>query len=173
MDRTDDRNKLTVKPGRARTRPHRTYPIAVVATAFVICICRLHVSTMHTQRRRVRDQNDTIPIRRRIIMPILTRAAYAMRRRTARNMIWQHCLSHCRSYRRLLDNSRIANSRTGQLAVSLMPPKERKLSTQSRRWHPRDVQSASWQSASCPVTVLYRHSRLYHQAIDSVLLSCS
>ena len=55
-------------------------------------------------------------------------------------------------------------SRTGQLAVSQMPPKERKLSTQSRRWHPRAVQaatcpvleltsprvvqSASWQSAS-------------------------
>jgi len=29
---------------------------------------------------------------------------------------------------------------TGQLAVSQMPPKERKLSTQSRRWHPRVVQ---------------------------------
>jgi len=27
-------------------------------------------------------------------------------------------------------------SRTGQLADSQMPPKERKLSTQSRRWHP-------------------------------------
>jgi len=37
-----------------------------------------------------------------------------------------------------------ANSRTGQLADSQMPPKERKLSTQSRRWHPRVVQSASW-----------------------------
>ena len=62
-------------------------------------------------------------------------------------------------------NSRIANSwtghladwstrglqksRTGQLAVSQMPPKERKLSTQSRRWHPRVVQSAT-----CPVREL-------------------
>ena len=36
-----------------------------------------------------------------------------------------------------------AKSRTGQLAVSQMPPKERKLSTQSRRWHPRVDQSAS------------------------------
>jgi len=34
----------------------------------------------------------------------------------------------------------LINSRTGQLAVSQMPPKERKLSTQSRRWHPRVVQ---------------------------------
>jgi len=34
-------------------------------------------------------------------------------------------------------------SRTGQLAVSQMPPKERKLSTQSCRWHPRVVQCAS------------------------------
>ena len=32
---------------------------------------------------------------------------------------------------------------TGQLAVSQMPPKERKLSTQSRRRHPRVDQSAS------------------------------
>jgi len=55
-------------------------------------------------------------------------------------------------------------SRTGQLAVSRMAKKTRKLRTQSRRWHPRvvqsatcpvrelssprDVQSASWQSAS-------------------------
>jgi len=29
---------------------------------------------------------------------------------------------------------------TGQLAVSQMPPKERKVSTQSRHWHPRVVQ---------------------------------
>ena len=39
-------------------------------------------------------------------------------------------------------------SRTGELAVLQMPPKERKLSTESRRWHPRVVQSARWQSAS-------------------------
>ena len=78
-----------------------------------------------------------------------------------------------------LDNSRtgqladwstsgLDKSRTGQLAVLQMSPKERQLSTQSRRWHPRvvqsatcpareltspqDVQSASWQSASCLVT---------------------
>ena len=54
------------------------------------------------------------------------------------------------------------NSRTSQLAVSQMPPKERKLSTQSRRWHPRVVQSVTCpvrelssprvdQSARCPV----------------------
>jgi len=43
----------------------------------------------------------------------------------------------------------LVNSRTGQLAVSQMPPKERKLSTQSRRWHPRVVQSAT-----CPVREL-------------------
>jgi len=59
----------------------------------------------------------------------------------------------------------LVNSRTGQVAVSQMPPRERKLSTQSRRWHSRVVQSASWPvremssprvgvSASCPVTVL-------------------
>ena len=53
-------------------------------------------------------------------------------------------------------------SRTGQLAVSQMQPKERKLSRQSRRWHPRVVQSATCpvrelssprvgQSARCPV----------------------
>jgi len=30
-------------------------------------------------------------------------------------------------------------SRTGQLAVSRMLPRERKLTTQSRRWHPRVV----------------------------------
>ena len=53
-------------------------------------------------------------------------------------------------------------SRTGQLAVSQMPPKEQKLSIQSRRWHPRVVQSATCpvrelssprvdQSARCPV----------------------
>ena len=34
-------------------------------------------------------------------------------------------------------------SQTGQLAVSQMPPKERKLSTDSRRWHPRVVKSAT------------------------------
>jgi len=38
----------------------------------------------------------------------------------------------------------LVNSRTGQLAVSQMPPKERKLSTESRQWHPQVVQSASW-----------------------------
>jgi len=48
-------------------------------------------------------------------------------------------------------------SRTGELAVSQMPPKERKPSTQSRRWHPRVVQSAS-----CPVTT-----------IDTSLVPCS
>jgi len=37
----------------------------------------------------------------------------------------------------------LVNSRTGQVAVSRMA-KKRKLSTQSRRWHPRVVQSASW-----------------------------
>ena len=37
-------------------------------------------------------------------------------------------------------------SRTGQVAVSQTPPKERKLSTQCRRWHPRVDQSAR-----CPV----------------------
>ena len=36
-----------------------------------------------------------------------------------------------------------ANSRTGQLAVSQMPPKERNLSMQSRRWHPRVDQQPS------------------------------
>ena len=57
---------------------------------------------------------------------------------------------------------RLDNSRTGQLAVSQMPPKERKLSTQSRWWHPRVVQSATCpacelsspqfdQSTKCPV----------------------
>ena len=44
-------------------------------------------------------------------------------------------------------------SQTGQLADSQMPPKERKLSTESRRWHPRVDQSASrpvtLQSAHC------------------------
>jgi len=56
----------------------------------------------------------------------------------------------------------LVNSRTGQLAVSQMPPKERKLSTQSHRWHPGVVQSATCpvrelsslrvdQSARCPV----------------------
>jgi len=56
-------------------------------------------------------------------------------------------------------------SRTGQLAVSQMPPKERKLSTQSRQWNPRVVQTASClvreltspqdvQSASHPVREL-------------------
>jgi len=65
-----------------------------------------------------------------------------------------------------LDISRLVNSRTGQLAVSQMPPKERKLRTQSRRWHPRVVQSASCpvrelsslrvdQSARCPVRESY------------------
>jgi len=34
-------------------------------------------------------------------------------------------------------------SRTGQLTVSQMPPKERKLSTQSRWWHLRVDQSTS------------------------------
>jgi len=49
---------------------------------------------------------------------------------------------------------------TGQLAVSQMPPKERKLNTQSRRWHPRVDQSASrpvhasWQSASSRIREL-------------------
>ena len=43
----------------------------------------------------------------------------------------------------------LVNSRTGQLAVSQMPPKEGKLSTQSRRLHPRVVQSAT-----CPVREL-------------------
>ena len=38
---------------------------------------------------------------------------------------------------------------TGQLAVSQMPQKERKLSTESRRWHPRVVQSET-----CPVREL-------------------
>jgi len=38
----------------------------------------------------------------------------------------------------------LVNSRTGQVAVSQMPPRERKLSTQSRWWHSRVVQSASW-----------------------------
>jgi len=67
----------------------------------------------------------------------------------------------------------LVNSRTRQLAywtsrgrvqsaVSQMPPKERKLITQSRRWHPRVVQSATCpvrefcsprvdQSARCPI----------------------
>ena len=40
-------------------------------------------------------------------------------------------------------------SRTGQLAVSQMPPKERKQSTECRRWHLRVVQSAT-----CPVREL-------------------
>jgi len=41
------------------------------------------------------------------------------------------------------------NSRTSQLADSRMPPKERKLSTQGRRWHLRVVQTAT-----CPVREL-------------------
>jgi len=40
--------------------------------------------------------------------------------------------------------SGLDKSRTGQLVVSQMPLKERKLSTQSRWWHPRVVQSVSW-----------------------------
>jgi len=51
------------------------------------------------------------------------------------------------SCKRGLVNSRTGKWQSGQLAVSQMPPKERKLSTQSRRWHPRVVQSAS-----CPVS---------------------
>ena len=38
----------------------------------------------------------------------------------------------------------LVNSRTGQLAVSQMPPKEQRLSTESCRWHLRVVQSTSW-----------------------------
>ena len=56
-------------------------------------------------------------------------------------------------------------SRTGQLADSQMPPKERKLSTQSRRWHPRVVQSASWQSASWRIRELSSN-----RTIDCVVL---
>ena len=48
-----------------------------------------------------------------------------------------------------------ANWRTGQLAVSQTPPKERKLSTQSRPWHPRDVQSASWRIRELSSNLLY------------------
>ena len=44
------------------------------------------------------------------------------------------------------------NSRTSQLADwttrGLADAAKRMKSTQSRRWHPRDVQSSSWQSAS-------------------------
>jgi len=49
-------------------------------------------------------------------------------------------------------------------------PKKRKLSTQSRRWHPRVVQSASWQSASCPVTV---HTHSSRSQIANYRLACS
>ena len=43
----------------------------------------------------------------------------------------------------------LVNSRTGQLVDLQMPPKEQKLSTESRLWHPRVVQSAT-----CPVREL-------------------
>ena len=68
-------------------------------------------------------------------------------------------------------NTRALATITGQLAVSQTPPKEQKLSIQSRRWHPRVDQSAKCPvresssprvgnprvgvSASCPVTVSY------------------
>jgi len=79
-----------------------------------------------------------------------------------------------------------ANSRTGQLAVSQMQPKERKLSTQSRPWHPRVDQSARCPvrelssprvgsprvgvSASCPVTRLERSVTDYKDITDSPVL---
>jgi len=66
-------------------------------------------------------------------------------------------------------NTRALATITGQLAVSQTPPKEQKLSIQSRRWHPRVDQSAKCPvresssprvgnprvgvSASCPVTL--------------------
>jgi len=69
---------------------------------------------------------------------------------------------------RSLPTRGLDKSRTRQLAVTQMPPKERKLITQSRRWHPRVDRSARCPvresssprvgnprvgvSASCPVT---------------------
>jgi len=87
-----------------------------------------------------------------------------------RYMIAIYCLV---TGQRQYANSRIANSRTGQVADCTtrglaMPPKERKLSMQSRRWHPRDVQSASWQSASCRIRELSSNLPFYNKQIVQI-----